>query len=123
MGLLLAACSTPSTEEAAQDLCSSLGALEARLQQVAVLGPDSSVEEAQAAREAVADAWSDVTDDAEVVNAAAADEAAAALDQFNDALSDISGDARLDEAAEQVLSAQLDFSAALAEIESSITCD
>ena len=43
-GLVIAACSsTPSTEEAAQSLCSSLAGLEASIGQVAALGADSSV--------------------------------------------------------------------------------
>ncbi len=123
VGLLLAACSSPTTEEAAQNLCSSLAGLEASIAQVAALGPDSTVDDAESAREELEDAWNDVKDDAEVVNEAAANEAEDALDQFNDAIDDISGDSSLAEAAAQALTAAQGFSAALGEIESSLTCE
>jgi prephenate dehydrogenase len=124
LSLGLAACSsTPSTEEAADSLCSSLETLETSVAQIAALGPDSTVDDAEASRDALVDAWNDVKDDAEVVNEAAADEANNAVDQFNDAISDVSGDSSLGEAAAQAVSATQAFGAALDEIENSISCE
>lgn len=120
----LAACSsTPSTEEAAENLCSSLDSLTSAGNAVVSLSPDSSVEEAEAAFDSVKDAWEDVKSDAEVVNEAAAQEADDAINDLNDAVNDVSGDATLSEAATQVVGAVQSFAAAIQQIGDSITCE
>jgi len=119
----LAACSsTPTTEEATEGLCSGLASLEAAVAEASAIGPDSSVDDAEAAGNAIKDAWDGVKEDAEVVNEAAAQEASDAADEFNDAIGDISGESSLAGAAAQALTAAQDFRTALDSIESSISC-
>jgi hypothetical protein len=123
LALGLAACSSTSTEEAAENLCSSLSTLEGSFSQVSSLGADSSVEDAQAAFDSVSGAWDDVKADAEVVNESAANQADDALESLKDALNDISSDSSITDAAAQALTAVQSFDAALQSIADSITCE
>lgn len=123
LALGVAACSSTSTEEAAANLCSSLSSLEASMGQVSSLSADSSVDDAQAAYDSVADAWDDVKADAGVVDESAAEGADDAVESLKDALNDISGDSSVADAAGQALTAIQSFGAALQSIDDSISCE
>lgn len=121
--LVVAACSsTPSTEEAADNLCSSLAGLSTSVASALTLSGDTTGDEAESGLDAVKSAWEDVKADAEVVNEAATQEAEEAIDALDEAVSDISGDSSLSDAAGQVATAATDFAAAIAEIAGSVDC-
>ncbi len=123
IALVVAACSsTPSTEEATANLCSSIAGLESSVQSALALDLDSTVDEANAALDSVDQAWEDVKDDAKVVNEAATAEAEAALDSLKDSLNDASGGESLSQAATQAVAAIASFGAAITEITDSISC-
>ena len=122
--LAIAACSsTPSTEEATENLCASLSSLESTVSGASSIDGDTPVDDAESTLDSVETAWDDVKDDAEVVNETATQEAEDAIDSFKDAVNDLSGDASLDEAATQAVTAIEDLGSALASIAGSITCE
>ena len=124
LGLVAAACSsTPSTEEATANLCSSLSSFASSVQQTLGLSADSTVDDAEATLESVQSGWDDVKEDAEVVNEAATAEAEAAIDDFKAAIDDLSGDATIGETVTQAASALGDLTDSLQAIANSITCD
>jgi hypothetical protein len=90
--LLLAACQPVSVEEANAQLCAELDEYQAALDGVGALTAESTVEEAEAALELVANEWDDVANAAYNARDAAYENLDEAYEDLDDALREI-GDA------------------------------
>ena len=97
--LLLAACQPVSIEAAKAQLCADLGEFHAAMGAVEALTAESTVADAEAALELVADTWRDVVNSADVVRDANYDSVDQALEDLDDALRDIDEAESIDDAA------------------------
>jgi hypothetical protein len=85
--LLLAGCGEPiSIEEAEAALCDALVQFRAAVNGLEALTPESTVEEAEAALDVVADAWNDVANAADVLASAQYDQLDEAYEDLDDAI-------------------------------------
>jgi hypothetical protein len=121
--LSLAACSsTPTQEDAESAVCTSLDSVRAAVQQVGALNADSTVEEAQAAKDALDESVTglqDATADLEAADTAAIQTGAAALSAAVDA---VSGSDTLAEAATGIQQAGTGLETAVNQIGNGLGC-
>lgn len=119
----LAGCAE-SVDEASADYCSSIQTLEGELESLgALVGGDATLEEIQAQRDAVSEAFdasSEAAGDLEESVSVAAD---SANEAFRDAVDAIPDDATLSEAAGQYASAAQQYLASLATIAADAGCE
>ena len=121
--LLLAGC-TESVEEASGDFCSNLDTLEAELASLeSLVAGDATLDDIDAQREVVRDAWDAAASSAGDLDEAVAGEADAAYDSYQNALGEIPGDATLSEAAPAYASATQGYLASLATIAVDAGCE
>ena len=121
--LLLAGC-TESVDEASGDYCSNLDTLEAELASLESLAAgDATLDDIDAQREVVRDAWDAVASSAGDLDQAVSAEADAAYDSYQNALGEIPGDATLSEAAPAYAVAAQTYLASLASIAVDAGCE
>jgi hypothetical protein len=97
--LLLAACDDePTQEEAEEQFCDDVGALGAALGELRDVDNETSVEDFEAARESVRNAYDNVITSAQQLREVRLDDLQEANDNLRAAIDDIDDDASLDEA-------------------------
>jgi hypothetical protein len=113
-----------SVEEAGGDFCSNLDTLEAELASLeSLVAGDATLDDIEAQRDVVADAWQDVEDSAGSLDEAVSNEADSAYDAYQDALGAVPGDATVTEAAPQYAAAVQAYVADLATIAVDAGCE
>jgi hypothetical protein len=121
--LLLTGC-TESVEEASGDFCSNLDTLEAELASLeSLVAGDATLDDIDAQREAVRDAYDATAASAGDLDEAVSSEADSAYDSYQDSLGEIPGDASLSEAAPQYAAAAQGYLASLATIAQDAGCE
>jgi hypothetical protein len=100
--LLLAACQPVSVEEAQAQLCTQLDEFQAALNGLSALTAESTMEDAEAALELVADEWDDVANSAYDYSDAAYENLDEAYEDLDDALGDVDEAASLGDAVTSV---------------------
>ena len=121
--LVLGGCSE-SVEEASGDFCSSLDTLDAELESLeSLVAGDATLDDLEAQRDVVSDAWQDAADNAGTLDEAVSTEADSAYGTFQDAIDAIPGDATVTEAAAQYAAAVRAHVADLATIAVDAGCD
>lgn len=121
---LLAACTTPapSQTEAEADVCTQTAAVVTALEGVAALGADSTVVDAQAAREGLRDAVAALKASAQDLQAADAQALDAGLTAIADAIDNISGSDTLGAAAAGVKASAGALEGAVQQINDGFEC-
>ena len=123
VALLLAGC-TETVDEASGDFCSNLDTLEAELASLeSLVAGDASLDDIDAQREVVRDAWDAAASSAGDLDEAVSAEADSAYDSYQDALSEIPGEATLSEAAPVYAAAAQAYLASLAGIAVDAGCE
>ena len=119
---MLTGCSE-SVEDASGDFCSNLDTLDAELASLESLVADATLDDIEAQRDVVADAWQDAADSAGSLDEAVSNEADSAYDAYQDAIGAIPGDATVAEAAPQYAAAVQAYVADLATIAVDAGCE
>lgn len=121
-GMLAAACSE-SQEDAEAALCNDLGELTTAIQSASNLNPETAtVDDVNAATDAVTSAWENVRDSAEDVDNIRFENTEAAADTFRDSVNNIEGESTLPEAYAQVVGAANALQTEVNTINSELTC-
>ena len=120
--VMLTGCSE-SVEDASGDFCSNLDTLDAELASLESLVADATLDDIEAQRDVVADAWQDAADSAGSLDEAVSNEADSAYDAYQDAIGAIPGDATVAEAAPQYAAAVQAYVADLATIAVDAGCE
>jgi hypothetical protein len=121
--LSLAACSQ-SVDEASSDYCSGLDTLRAEIASLeSLVSSDATLDEIQAQRATVQDAYQATSDSAADLDDAVAEAAESAHDDYQEALDAIPDDAALTEAASQYADAVRGYAVSLATIAADAGCD
>jgi hypothetical protein len=119
---VMAACGTPSVEDAEASLCQDLNGFAGALSNLAQLNAQSTVKELETAKQEVVKAYQTVQTSADQVEAARLDELETAYNDFDKTVSGISGRDTLGEAAVTVNSAAEEVAAARQQLYSSLNC-
>jgi hypothetical protein len=119
---VMAACGTPSVEDAEANLCQDLNGFAGALSNLAQLNAQSTVKELETAKQEVVKAYQAVQSSADQVEAARLDELETAYNDFDNTVSGISGRDTLGEAAVTVNSAAEEVAAARQQLYSSLNC-
>ena len=119
---VVAACGSPSVEDAEVSLCEDLNAFAVALQNLGQVNAQSTVKEFEAARQDVVDAYQSVKASAETVEAARVDELDAAYADFDKTVNSISGRDTLGEAAVEINAQAENVAAARQQLYSGLTC-
>ena len=123
VALLLAGC-TETVDDASGDFCSNLDTLESEVASLeSLVAADATLDDIDAQREIVRDAWDSVASSAGDLDEAVSAEADSSYDSYQDALGEIPGDATLTEAAPVYAAAAQAYLASLAGIAVDAGCE
>lgn len=119
---VMAACGTPSVEDAEANLCQDLNEFGGALSSLAQLNAQSTVKELETAKQDVVKAYQAVQSSADTVEAARVDNLETAYNDFDKTVGSISGRDTLGEAAATVNNAAQEVAAARQQLYSNLNC-
>ena len=125
LGIVAIACDddeAESTEDAESQLCNDIADLGQALVALTALGPDSTVDELEAARDGVVEARDKVDESAENAGEARVSDVDSAVSDLRQAVDDVSGDVTVTEAVESVQTQILAVDAAALQLFSDLDC-